>query len=166
MFPKKRPSANPGPRICMNCMRVIHDDFGGTLCPDCGATTYPQGYCPVCEDFVRLPVAKLCPKHDVELEDGIPSSIHSMAPGEPIDWVTVGVLPDSLAAAAPRIRLEAEGIHTFLEGERMGSAGMYRQATGGVKLQVPAHQAGEARIILSQIWSLPSDEEADFEDLL
>ncbi len=44
----------------------------------------------------------------------------------------------------------------------MGSAGMYRQATGGVKLQVPADQAAEARIILSQSWSLPSDEEGRF----
>ena len=110
MFSKKRPSANPGPRICLKCMLVINDDIAGSLCPDCGATTYPQGYCPVCEDFIRLPVAELCPKHDVELEDGVPSSIHSIAPGEPVDWVTVGVLPDSLAAAAPRIRLEAEGI--------------------------------------------------------
>ncbi len=66
-------SANPGPRICTKCRRVIHDDIAGTLCPDCGATTYPQGYCPVCEDFLRLPVGALCPKHDVELEDGVPS---------------------------------------------------------------------------------------------
>jgi flagellar biosynthesis/type III secretory pathway M-ring protein FliF/YscJ len=35
-----------------------------------------------------------------------------------------------------------------------------------VKLQVPADQVAEARIILSQNWSLPSDEKADFEDLL
>ena len=51
-------------------------------------------------------------------------------------------------------------------GERMGSAGMYRQATGGVKLQVPADRAGEARVILSQTWSLPVDEKSDFDDLL
>ena len=80
--------------------------------------------------------------------------------------MTVRVFPDSLAAAIPRSRLEAEGIRTFLEGERMGSPAMYRVATGGVKLQVPAHQTAEARIILSQSWSLPGDEKADFEDLL
>ena len=80
--------------------------------------------------------------------------------------MTVKVFPDSLAAAIPRSRLEAEGIPTFLEGERMGSPAMYTVATGGVKLQVPAHQTAEARIILSQGWSLPGDEKADFEDLL
>jgi len=166
MFPKKSISASLGPRICPKCRLVINDDTAGSLCPDCGATTYPQGYCPVCEDYIRLPVGALCPKHDVELEAGIPPSINSIALGEAVSWVTIVVLPDSLAAAAPRIRLEAEGIPTFLEGERMGSPGMYRQATGGVKLQVPSDQAAEARIILSQSWSLPSDEKADFEDLL
>ena len=32
----------------------------------------------------------------------------------------------------------------------MGSPAMYRVATGGVKLQVPADRTAEARIILSQ----------------
>ncbi len=86
--------------------------------------------------------------------------------GQHISWVTVKVFPDSLAAAVPRTRLEAEGIPTFLEGERMGSPAMYRVATGGVKLQVPADQAADARILLSQSWSLPGDEKDDFEDLL
>ncbi len=48
----------------------------------------------------------------------------------------------------------------------MGAPAMYRVATGGVELQVPADQAAEARIILSQNWSLPSDEKADFDELL
>jgi hypothetical protein len=78
----------------------------------------------------------------------------------------VKVFPDSLSAAIPRTRLEAEGISTFLDGERMGSPAMYRVATGGVKLQVPAEHVAEARIILSQNWSLASDEQATFEDLL
>jgi hypothetical protein len=78
----------------------------------------------------------------------------------------VKIFPDSLSAAIPRSRLEAEGIRTFLEGERMGSPAMYRVATGGVKLQVPADQVAEARIVLAQCWSLPSDETAEFEDLL
>jgi hypothetical protein len=81
-------------------------------------------------------------------------------------WVTVTVFPTSLAAAVPRSRLEAEGIPTFLDGERMGSPGMYYGATRGVKLQVPANRLADARIILSQCWALPSDEKADFEDLL
>jgi hypothetical protein len=166
MFPNKSTSASVGPRICPKCGHVADGETAGSICPDCGATTYPQGYCPVCEDYLRLPVGALCAKHDLVLEAGEPDSMNPTAPPRPISWVTVGVLPDSLAAAAPRIRLEAEGIPTFLEGERMGSPGMYRQATGGVKLQVPSDLAAEARIILSQSWSLPSDEKADFEDLL
>jgi hypothetical protein len=166
MFHEKSASASLRRLICPKCRGVIHDDIAGCLCPDCGATLFPQGYCPVCEDYLRLPVGALCPKHDLELEAGEPDSTNPIAAGQPVSWVTVGVLPDTLAAAAPRIRLEAEGIPTFLEGERMGSAGMYRQATGGVKLQVPSDQAAEARIILSQSWSLPSDERADFEELL
>jgi hypothetical protein len=166
MFPKKRKSADSAPRICMKCKQVIQDEFAGSLCPECGVTTYPQGYCPVCENYIKLPVGGLCPKHSVELADGFASVLDPTAAGQPIDWVTVEVLPDSMAAAAPRIRLEAEGIPTFIEGERMGSAGMYRQATGGVKLQVPSDQVADARIILSQTWSLPSDENADSDDLL
>ena len=45
---------------------------------------------------------------------------------------------------------------------------MYRVATGGVKLQVPADLAGEARVILSQSWSVPGDEgddDFDFDDV-
>jgi len=83
------------------------------------------------------------------------------AQGPRTSWVTVAKFPHSLAAAAARIRLEAEDIPTFLEGERMGSPAMYRVATGGVKLQVPAEFAADARVLLSQDWSLPSD---DFDD--
>jgi hypothetical protein len=126
----------------------------------------PQGYCPVCEDYWRLAVDVSCPKHDVPLEAGPPSASERIAAGRSISWVTVHVFPDTLAAAVPQSRLEAEGIPTFLEGARMGSPGMYRVATGGVKLQVPSDQAAEARIILSQSWSLPSDDDADFDDLL
>ena len=78
--------------------------------------------------------------------------------GTPIAWVTVKRFPDSLAVAAARIRLEAEGIPTFVEGERMGAPSMYRVATGGVKLQVPAELTAEARVILDQEWSWPDDE--------
>ena len=35
---------------------------------------------------------------------------------------------------------------------------MYRVATGGVKLQVPAEFVADARIILAQDWSWPDDE--------
>lgn len=42
---------------------------------------------------------------------------------------------------------------------------MYRVATGGVKLQVPAEFAADARVLLSQDWSLPSDDvDDDFDE--
>jgi len=108
----------------------------------------------------------LCPKHDVVLEASSPSSSEPITSGPSTSWVTVTVFPNSLAAAVPRTRLEAEGIPTFVEGERMGGLGMYNVATRGVKLQVPANRVADARIILSQSWSLPSDEKADFDELL
>ncbi|HZW32570.1 MAG TPA: hypothetical protein VFF52_17785 [Isosphaeraceae bacterium] len=103
----------------------------------------------------------MCPKHDVELVAEDPRAMPGPALGPRTSWVTVARFPHSLAAAAARIRLEAEEIPTFLEGERMGSPAMYRVATGGVKLQVPAEFAADARILLSQDWSLPKD---DFDD--
>jgi hypothetical protein len=78
--------------------------------------------------------------------------------GAAISWVTLKRFPDSLAATGARIRLDAEGIPTFIEGERMGAPAMYRVATGGVKLQVPAEFVADARVILSQDWSWPDDE--------
>ena len=38
----------------------------------------------------------------------------------------------------------------------MGGQSMYLVATGGVKLQVPQALADDARILLSQSWSLPT----------
>jgi hypothetical protein len=108
-----------------------------------------------------LAVGSSCPKHDVELEADDPRLTPGPAQGPRTSWVTVAKFPHSLAAAAARIRLEAEDIPTFLEGERMGSPAMYRVATGGVKLQVPDEFAADARVLLSQDWSLPSD---DLED--
>jgi hypothetical protein len=67
--------------------------------------------------------------------------------------VTVGRFTDATAAQAPRIRLEAEGIPTFLEGERMGSRSMYSIAIGGARLKVPEDLASDARVLLSQTWS-------------
>jgi hypothetical protein len=114
-----------------------------------------------------LPVDALCPKHEIALDEAPDADLAKQIPfDQQISWVTVKVFPDSLSAAVPRSRLEAEGIPTFVEGERMGSPAMYRVATGGAKLQVPADRADDARIILSQRWSLPGDEHDDFEDLL
>ena len=166
MFRKKISSFNQMPRFCPDCARAAREDHESNLCADCGYTLIPQGYCPICESYWRLAVGVPCPKHEILLDAGPPEQFEPIETDQPVSWVTVRVFPDSLSAAIPRSRLEAEGIRTFLEGERMGSPAMYRVATGGVKLQVPAHQTAEARIILSQSWSLPGDEKADFEDLL
>jgi hypothetical protein len=77
--------------------------------------------------------------------------------------VTVARFGDALRAEAPRIRLEAEGIPTFVEGERMGSPSMYHVATGGVQLRVPASLVADARILLAQSWATP-DEDDDLDD--
>lgn len=165
MFPR-RTGARLAPRFCPNCKKAAPDDDDVVLCPECGDRLIPQGYCPVCERFWRLAGDVLCPKHDIPLEDGPPPSSDPVDPDQTISWVTVREFPDSLSAAIPRSRLEAEGIRTFVAGERMGAPAMYHVATGGAKLQVPADQVAEARIILSQNWSLPGDEKDDFEDLL
>jgi hypothetical protein len=79
----------------------------------------------------------------------------------------VATFADDIQAEAPRLRLEAEGIPTFLEGARMGSRSMYQVATGGVKLQVPEPLSADARVLLSQSWTLPADELDDaWEDLI
>jgi hypothetical protein len=112
-----------------------------------------QGYCPVCEDYLRLPAGVLCPKHDLPLETQAPPRPRLDDGGKPLRWVTIARYPDTQAADAPRIRLEAEGIPTFIDGERMGARSMYHVATGGVKLKVPESLATDARILLSQTWS-------------
>ena len=95
----------------------------------------------------------LCPKHDLPLEAARPPGFDFVDLGAGVRWVTVCRFADTLAAQAPRIRLEAEGIPTFVDNERMGSRSMYHIATGGVRLRVPDSLAAEARIILSQTWS-------------
>jgi Putative prokaryotic signal transducing protein len=165
MFPK-RTAARLDPRFCPNCKKSAPDDEECLLCPECGDRLIPQGYCPVCEHFWRLAEEVLCPKHDIPLEAGPPASSEPAVADQMISWVTVKQFPDSLSAAIPRSRLEAEGIPTFVAGERMDALAAYQVATGGAKLQVPAEQVAEARIILSQNWSLPGDEKDDFDDLL
>jgi hypothetical protein len=141
------------PRYCPRCDR----DAGGVedLCKHCGERLVDQSYCPICERFWRRTAGSACPKHEVPLEDRPPESAFEGTGKPAARWVTVGTFSDALKAEAPRIRLEAEGIPTFVEGERMGSHSMYYLATGGVKLQVPQPLADEARILLSQSWSPP-----------
>jgi hypothetical protein len=155
-----------GPRFCPRCGRTGPE--GPKLCADCGETLIIQGYCDVCEAHWTLAPGTLCPKHE------LPISVRSVAPAWDCPgaigtrWVTVRNFPDALRAEAPRIRLEAEGIPTFLEGERMGSPSMYQVATGGVKLQVPESLVADARVLLAQSWShavTGADETDDEDDL-
>jgi len=146
------------PRFCPDCGRAADESAEVLLCERCGSTLAIQGYCPICESRVRRRVGELCPKHDVPLLDVEVEDRSRLPAAAPISWETVKRFPDSLAVAAARIRLEAEGIPTFVEGERMGAPTMYRVATGGVKLQVPAEHVAEARVILSQEWSLPDED--------
>jgi hypothetical protein len=145
-------------RFCPDCGRAAGAPLEGSLCSHCGARLALQGYCPICEARVRRRVGELCPKHDVELLADDSHLRPRLSEDSPISWITVKRFPDSLAATGARIRLDAEGIPTFIEGERMGSPAMYRVATGGVKLQVPAEFVADARVILSQDWSWPADD--------
>jgi hypothetical protein len=157
MNPEPLTTQSRASRFCPDCgqARAPADD---DLCGHCGGTLVIQGYCPICESRLRLRVGATCPKHDVKLLSDDDEARPRLPAEASIAWVTVKRFPDSLAVAAARIRLEAEGIPTFVEGERMGAPSMYRVATGGVKLQVPAGLAADARIILDQDWSWPDDE--------
>ena len=134
----------PAPAFCSRCRKSFSRSFGFAICPTCGDRLIPEGYCPVCEDYWTLPVGVPCPKHDLPLDALGPPRLQFEVLGKPVRWVTVCHFTDSLAAQAPRIRLEAEGIPTFLDGERMGSRSMYHVATGGVRLMVPDSLAPDA----------------------
>ncbi len=150
----------PGPRFCPSCGRERADGEG--LCPECGGRLLPRGYCAICEATWPLPVGQPCPKHDLELETAPRRGPRAVVDGRAPAWVTVATFADAIAAEAPRIRLEAEGIATVLEGERMGGRSMYLVATGGVKLQVPEGQVADARVLLSQTWAPPvADDDLD-----
>jgi hypothetical protein len=92
-------------------------------------------------------VGESCPKHDVPLLDE-PIVPWRRATDATESWITVGRYPFTSLAIAPRLRLEAEGIPTFLDGERVAAEVAYAVATGGVRLQVPASMAEQASEIL------------------
>jgi hypothetical protein len=142
------------PRFCPQCLRP--GALLAQLCSDCGEILANQGYCSVCEQYWPRKVGVLCPKHDLPLDDGAELVV---AGASRIQWVTIASYQQNSAAQAARIRLEAEAIPTFLEGERMANQGAFQVATGGVRLQVPRDLADEARIVLSQTWA-PSEQES------
>jgi hypothetical protein len=149
------------PRFCPRCKKAGPD--GQALCPECGETMVDRGYCAVCRRFWLLGIGESCPKHEISLEDG-PGFAPHFGDGKYIDWVSVAAYTQPIAAQAPRIRLEAEGIPTFLEGEHMGGHGLYAVATGGVRLQVPRNLEHDARIVLSQIWTSAIEPHEDLDD--
>ena len=147
------------PRYCPRC--DLDPTISETSCHRCGESLRPRGYCDVCEQFWRKDIGEPCPKHELPLEHAPPPPVFA-TPGAPGSrWVTLETYPDETAAEARRLRLEAEGIPTFLSGARMGSRSMYLVATGGVKLQVPAPLANDARVLLSQTWTPPQEEELE-----
>ena len=145
------------PRFCPGCDAERSPD--AVLCNVCGETLADQAYCDICETYLHKTITELCPKHDVKLEP--------LAPPSPFDgkmrWAMVRPFSDTQAAEGPRIRLEAEGIPTFVEGSRMGSRSMYNVATGGVKLLVPESLVADARVLLDQTWETRSPDD-DLED--
>ena len=150
------------PRFCDRCRGEGSAD--GSLCPDCGESLVDRGYCPTCEGFWKQRVGSACPKHEVELVEAPPEPPPLGLPGVRTALVTVATFSHPNQANAPRIRLEAEGITTFLDGERIAGSTLYQVATGGVRLQVPAPQASAARILLAQTWAPPQAEGDDADD--
>jgi hypothetical protein len=152
---RDRDPEDGGPLYCPRCGQT--GPAGSTVCGDCGETMRAQGYCDVCEAYWALPPGIPCPKHERPLYACAPDDEAGLTspPALGQAWVTVATFGDALGAEAPRIRLEAEGIPTFLDGERMGGPSMYPLATGGVKLQVPESLTADARILLAQSWSPP-----------
>ncbi len=148
------------PLHCLSCRRESPE--GSRVCPECGDTLIERGFCPVCEAPWLIPIGGTCPKHDVDLIEQPGDTAPIFGGTEVPSWVTVATFADAAVADAPRLRLEAEGIPTFLDGQRMGSLSMYQVATGGVKLQVPAPLVADARVLLSQSWSpVAVDDELD-----
>ncbi len=156
--------AGAPPRYCPRCGGEGEGEGGGPLCADCGEVLRPRGYCPTCEACWKLDPGADCPKHDVELVDGPPRPEAPGDVGGRGPFVTVATFSHPNQANAPRIRLEAEGIPTFLDGERIAGNTLYQVATGGVRLQVPAPMASAARILIAQTWAPPAGADDDLDD--
>lgn len=149
--------------FCPSCRKGL--DQPASLCPDCGSKTQAQGYCEICRSHWLAPVGAVCPKHDLVLIDS--NLLKELSFEEEIDRPSLTLLQafsTTNEADTARLRLEAEGIPTFLDGERMGSNSFYSVATGGVKLLVPTALVADARVLLAQSSRLP-DEIDDADEL-
>lgn len=162
------PATDRPPTFCPSCGKGFPADDARRLCGECGAGVVDRGYCPVCEGFVQAEVGAPCPKHDVPLEPGPePFAHHADVEGP---WVEVARYDDAVECHPPRIRLEAEGIPTVVDGELAGSKSVHAAFSGGVVLRVPESFAADARVILSQRWSddaaaLGIEEDDDWDDV-
>ena len=155
----RKPDGSIAPLYCARCRRTGETDE--RLCYECGETLRAKGYCSVCEGWTLAPPGELCPKHDVELSGGPDRPDFDRSTSRLVTITSFGLPAE---AHGPRLRLEAEGIPVFLQGQRMGENSLYQVATGGVTLQVPEEFAADARILLAQTWSPPKDDGADPDD--
>ncbi len=157
----KQLPAISGVRFCSRCRKSYADHPWLSSCSVCGDELLPQGYCPICEKPWPLSPGELCPKHDLPLELQ-PAASQEPADAGPSNWAVAATFGDDTEAEAMRLRLEAEGISTFMENARMGSGSMFQVATGGTTLKVPVDQLADARVILDQDWTIPaSDDQID-----
>src|SRR5262245_9571338 len=124
-MPLPSPPSEARPRYCPRCGRVRVQADG--LCHQCGGALVEQRLCPTCEAFWPLAEGAPCPKHDLPLGPP-PDEGLAWPPGVAPDWVTVRSFPQTIAANAARLRLEAEGIPTFLSGTRMAESVAYQMA--------------------------------------
>lgn len=152
-------AATDAPLFCRRCRRG--GGAGERLCPECGDALRPRGYCPVCEDWTFAGTDEPCPKHDVDLLDRPAEAAFDPSMTRLVTVASFGLPAE---AHGPRLRLEAEGIPAFLQGQRMGDHAIYGVATGGVKLQVAEEFADDARVLLAQTWTTPKADEPDPDD--
>lgn len=155
----RRPIPSGPSLYCGRCRKP--GTTGARLCPECGDALRPRGYCAVCERWCLASPGQPCPKHEVELSEGPVGLDFDPSTSRLVTVASFG-LPGE--AHGPRLRLEAEGIPAFLQGQRMGDNAIYQVATGGVTMQVPEEFADEARILLAQTWSMPKADVDDPDD--
>lgn len=108
----------------------------------------------MCEGYWPLPEGAACPKHEVPLGPAAGGDERARgAQGGAVAWRAVGQFNRPAEAEAARLRLEAEGIRTFLDNTRMASHGMLDPSAVRLRVMVPEEEAQDARILLDQTWS-------------